>query len=445
MKKLLPILFIFVFSACGKDKMRVSDQDIVNAYDYLLGRVLVLKQEILDFHNNGYAWNKFYHRKISDVTWANPDLDVAYSEAWAAIDDKSCALVEVPKIKNRYYTVQALNSWGETVANINERTFPNHPYGKFALCTKDSQVKLPKDTEKISLQGNKFRVLARIELGDNPREAVRLQKQITLKSTGKPNIAQPVNISLFTNQSLPGVEIFDKASSVIHSEPDINPGVDFVQQNALKIAGLIEDPSQRARVSQVIQTLAIPDFFKSLHKFGKVKNGWMRPSAAGNYDSDFKTRALVNYTGIDVNNSNETVFFRTNTDSEGKPLNGSNTYTMTFPKKELPKSMAHYFWSVAVVDSEESKVVTNPLKKYTINNQNKLQPDKDGSITLVFADKLPNGVYQENWLPTPAGKNFNVTFKFYGPAQAVINNNYFPPPLVQKAGGRLARSFGIKL
>ena len=33
-------------------------------------------------------------------------------------------MVEVPVIKKRYYTIQLLNGWGETVANINERNFP---------------------------------------------------------------------------------------------------------------------------------------------------------------------------------------------------------------------------------------------------------------------------------------------------------------------------------
>ena len=65
------------------------------------------------------------HRSPGEVDWPNPNLDVAYSEAWVAIDETSCALVSVPRITDRYYTVQFLNGWGETVANINERVlFP---------------------------------------------------------------------------------------------------------------------------------------------------------------------------------------------------------------------------------------------------------------------------------------------------------------------------------
>jgi hypothetical protein len=59
------------------------------------------------------------------------------------LTEKSCLVVSVPKITGRYYTVQFLNGWGETVANINERVFPEHPNGEFAICLEGSQVPVP--------------------------------------------------------------------------------------------------------------------------------------------------------------------------------------------------------------------------------------------------------------------------------------------------------------
>ena len=111
----------------------ISDRDIVEAYEYMLGRWLVLRQENLDF-KEGFNWNQIVHREPGGVDWANPNLDVVYSEAWVALDEKSCTLIELPEIKGRYYTVQALNGWGEVTANINDRNYPKHPFGKFALC-----------------------------------------------------------------------------------------------------------------------------------------------------------------------------------------------------------------------------------------------------------------------------------------------------------------------
>jgi len=42
------------------------------------------------------------------------------------------------------------------------------------------------------------------------------------------------------------------------------------------------------------------------------------------------------------------------------------------------------------------------------------------------------GVPESNWLPTPPGQNYNLTFRFYGPAERVVSGSYFPPPLVIK-------------
>jgi len=100
-------------------RMGPRDQDISDAYLYLLGRLLVLRQEHLDFRDEGFKWNEVIHRQPGGVAWANPNLDVACSEAWMAIDDTSCTIVDVPRIEGSYYTIQTLNGWGETTANIN--------------------------------------------------------------------------------------------------------------------------------------------------------------------------------------------------------------------------------------------------------------------------------------------------------------------------------------
>lgn len=73
--------------------------------------------------------------------FVNPNLDVAYFEAWFAVDDRTPVLLEIPEIKGRYYTVQILDEWGEVIANINERTFPSQPYGKFVLVKPASEAR----------------------------------------------------------------------------------------------------------------------------------------------------------------------------------------------------------------------------------------------------------------------------------------------------------------
>src|SRR4029434_124110 len=96
---------------------RMTEQDVSDAYIYLLGRLLVTRQQQLDCEE-GFKWNELVHRKPGAVDWPNPNLDVAYSEAWVAVDESSCTIVSVPKIERRYYTAHFLNRSRVTIVNI---------------------------------------------------------------------------------------------------------------------------------------------------------------------------------------------------------------------------------------------------------------------------------------------------------------------------------------
>jgi hypothetical protein len=411
----------------------ISDADIGDAYLYLLGRLLVLRQEHLDFRDNGFKWNEVIHHEPGGVAWANPNLDVAYSEAWIGIDEHSCTIVEVPKIEGRYYTIQTLNGWGETTANINERNYPQHPYGKFAFCLKDAQVDLPADTQRIDLPSRKSRSLMRVELGKDPKQAVALQHQIKLYATGKPEIAPAVDIPIFANDKLPGAEALDTAKAVLDSEPDINPGMDGIRHKVDESISLTA--SDRDRVQKAIETVAWPKFKASFSKLGTEKNGWNRPSTIGKYGDDWMTRTLVNFAGIWANSNDEAVYFKTDSDGTGTKLDGGTTYTMTFPKGDLPSSHAKYFWSVIAVDSKDFRVIPNPKNRFLLNKESKLQYGKDGSLTLYFGSDKPAGAPDGNWLPTPKGQNYNLTWRSYGPDDATVSGAWYPAPLVKQGGG----------
>lgn len=399
-----------------------SDQDIVDAYHYMLGRWLVLRQETLDF-KEGFKWNEIVHREPGGVAWANPNLDVAYSEAWMFVDESSCTLIDLPEIKGRYYTVQVMNGWAEVITNINERYFPKHSSGGFAFCLKGASASLPAGAERIDLPGKKSRVLMRIELGANPADAIALQKKVTMKPTGAPAPDNVVAAFEFPNSKLPGVEGFDRTEAILSSDADINEGMEGPQQKARAVALAAADPNQRARIDGVIQKQAIPAFRAYQEKFGTIKDGWIHPRPAGNYGNDFLMRAFTNLTGIWANNVKEVVYYGT------LPLEGSATHLQTYPKDALPISKVGYFWSVIAVDTEKFQVIPNPLNRYLLNKESGVQLGPDGSLTLAFAPEQPAGVPQSNWLPTPRGENYKLTYRFYGPTADVQDGSYFPPPL----------------
>jgi hypothetical protein len=167
MRKLLSVLALIAFCTAQPCQLqaqtgRISDQEVADAWVYLLTRLMVLRQQQLDFQE-GFKWNELVHRTPGAVDWPNPNLDVAYSEAWVAADENSCTVVTVPKIVGRYFTVQFLNGWDETLANINERLFPSKPDGEYAICLRGSRVELPAGVKRIDFPVKYSRVLLRVE------------------------------------------------------------------------------------------------------------------------------------------------------------------------------------------------------------------------------------------------------------------------------------------
>lgn len=405
-----------------------SEQEISDSYIYLLSRLLVLRQQQLDF-KEGFKWNQLVHRKPGQVAWPNPNLDVAYSEAWVAVDEKNCALVTVPKVSGRYYTVQFLNGWGETVANLNERLYPQHPHGEFAVCLQGAKVKLPAAALRVDVPVKYMRVLSRVELGANWDEAVALQKQFKIRSTGKPVAPKVPHTVMFDAESLPGVEAFESAPAALDSEADINPGTEKLQASTRLIARAIKDPAERQRVDQVVRGKAFADLNKALSTIGgsATQNGWVLPKTSGVYGSDWLIRTLINYGGIWANVPEEVIYYKAFVDPDGQTLSGNHVYALRFNKDQLPAQFATYFWSVIAVDSEHKRVLPNSLKRYLLNKESKLQYAPDGSLTLYFADQKPADAPEGNWLPTPKGQSYSLTFRFYRPQGAVAQRTYFPP------------------
>jgi len=307
--------------------------------------------------------------------------------------------------------------------HVHTREFP---FGN-ATCLKGARVKLPTRTQRIDLPGN-ARVLMRVELGADPREAIALQHGITMHATGTPAIAAPVDISLFTNDALPGVEGFDSAPAVLSAEEDINPGAHRLQAKVRAVAAAAGRSVERGRFYSVIREKGWRTLRQKLAMMGVEGHGWMRPKVVGTYGDDWLMRTAANYSGIWANTSDEVMYFGIGT---GTPLDGGRRYTATFPKGDLPGDHVKYFWSVIAVDGVTFRVIPNVKKRFLLNPQSELQFGHDGSLTLYFAPRRPPGAPDGNWLPTPSGQPYLLTWRSYGPDEAILSGAWFPPPLLE--------------
>ncbi len=432
---IMPLALLVTVSACTAknaftqntvpDKKSISD-----AYAYLLGRALVIRQEHIDLEEPGVAYNAIKYNSLGSAEFANPNLDVAYLEAWIAVDDKTPVLLEVPKIEGRYYAAQICDEWGEVITNITERNFPSHPYGKFAFVAPGSKAALPEDAVRIELNSHKAKMLGRVELKDDRDGAVALQKQFKMRPLGKPVIQPAVKIATIDNKELVGVEIFDNVDEVLASAHDISSAAASMQAKVREIAKLAKDPGQRAMIDEVIKKQVIPEFLNyALTKSGAFKNQWLGTLGTGNYGADYRKRTSANLVGIWANANDEVIYFVVTKDEEGKPLNGANDYVIHFPKADRPEEVVNSYWSVILVDVPNYRVVPNKLNRFNLNNYSGLKSEADGSLKILLAKQPSAAVPESNWLPSPEGKGFSLTMRCYVPKDVVKRGEWFPPAI----------------
>lgn len=388
---------------------------IADAWQYLIARALVVRQEMRYRAEKGFAFNAVTYNPLGSANFVNPNFDVAYLEGWIAVDGNSHTVLEVPKVEGRYYTVQILDEWGEVIANINERTFPSKPHGRFALVAPGSTPDLPEDMGRIELHSAKAKLLGRVELKTDPEAAVALQRAFTLTPSGTPVIADPPPLPMFDNAALIGAALFDHAEALIASAADISPLAAEMQQKARAVAALAD---------------RIPQFQNdAITKLGSTRNHWAGGARTGNYGADYFTRAAVNYAGIWANVTDEVIYFGVVQDANGAPLDGGRSYVIHFPADQLPDTVVEAYWSVILVGVPDYMVVANPLGRYNFNSYSGLAKEPDGSLRIAIGPAPVAGVPESNWLPSVAGKPFSLTFRTYVPTQVVREGRWYPPPV----------------
>lgn len=430
----LGILLALVAPAHARAAASALDEQIIaDAYVYLIGRALVVRQEHLDIAAQG-GYNVAFHNRLGAADFVNPNLGVANTEAWIAVDDATPVLLEIPKIEGRYYTAQIMDEWGETLTNIHERNYPLQPYGKFAFVAPGSRAAIPDDAVRIELRSQKAKMLARVELQNDRDGAVALQRQIRVTPLGEPKFPPAVQIPAFDHAQLVGVELFDATEDLLKSAPDVSPIAAQLQAQVRAVALAAKDPVQRAAIDQTLRHQVIPRFMRyATQEGGQVRNNWLGTAMIlGNYGEEFWTRSGTNLIGIWANNSHEVIYFIGMRDADGRPLDGSNTYELHFPKDALPQDVVNAFWSIHLVGVPDFMPVPNRLDRFMLSTHSNVETNDDGSLTLVLGPEPVAGVPEANWLPTAPGKLFSLNWRTYVPKEIVRQGNWFPPVVTQR-------------
>ena len=110
-------------------------------------------------------------------------------------------------------------------------------------------------------------------------------------------------------------------------------------------------------------------------------------------------------------------------DADGNPLDGSNAYRLLVP----PGAPVRQYWSAVAYDRATHALMRNIERPSRSSLAPELAKERDGSVELVFAPAAPNA--DANWIPTSAGEQFEVVFRFYGPEPAFFDKSWRLPDI----------------
>jgi hypothetical protein len=423
----------------------LTDEQITDAWIYVLGRYLVIRQESIDLAEPGVGYNVLKHNPPllagtstgAAPTFVNPNLDVVYSEAWVAVDERTPALLEVPPVPaGTYSTAQVVDEWAEIVQNVNDRTLPEHPHGTFALCLAGSAPDLPDGVHRIDLPSRKAKILTRVQIVDDVETAVALQHGFAVRSTGSPVVEPVVEVPEFSNAEPAASALFvrprlDRALEAPDSSghgPEMAPVLDAL------VAYVAADPAHAAALDEFVRTTAFPRFLYRMTHLSEAREGWTSTGNRDRFGTDYVFRTAVNYGGIWWNSASEAIYFPLQADSAGGEPVGGTVYRQRFGPGELPSAHVDGYWSLTVYTYPGLMLVPNDAARYEVSYRSALSPDPDGGVTIVYATDRPADVPAENWLPLPPdGERFTAILRTYLPRPEVRSGRWSPSALVPVA------------
>lgn len=463
MRKILFILVVLVsfFSCKKKESVSVADETLggiaitksadsakviaKEAWTYAFPLAMnyrTMHLYALDKTYPDYAggFNKFKHYdKIftpADTAVVTPNNDTPYSWAILNLTDEPIVL-EVPEVKNRYYSFQFVDLYTFNFAYVGSRATGDKA-GKYLIAGPDWKGKKPAGIDKvIQSETNLVTLLGRTELkmeeGDIENvKKIQAQYKVTpwhefSKTTAPTHKEYALPFPAFKQTDLTSAEFIGLSNNLLQYA-SVNSAETELRAKFAKI-GLV--PGKKFDPA-----LYSPEVLKAINEgaqeAGKeLEEGANRLTNATDLfgtreelNGDYTKRALGAAAGLFGNTKEEAIYIGTRTDKANNILSGKNKYVIRFPKGQTPK--AKYFWSITLYELPSRYLVNNPINRYSIGDRTSgLKYESNGDLNIYIQNEVPKGK-ESNWLPAPKSA-FYYLIRIYGPDDSILNGTWKAP------------------
>ncbi|WP_243374615.1 DUF1254 domain-containing protein [Microvirga solisilvae] len=465
----------FGIGALATDASALTDQEAhdiaVEAYLYFYPLVTMdVTRKQLTNHEPGKVpgrgpMNMFNHvptyPAADDKAVVRPNFDTLYSVSYLDLT-KEPMIVSVPDTGGRYYLLPMLDMWTNVFAAPGWRTTGTQA-GEFLVAPSNwrpdlrekfaEEFRLPASTQRIDAPTPYVWIIARTRT-DGPSDYDAVHKvQAGLKVTplsewGKsprtPEVKIDPNIDMKTPpktqvDTMPGPRYFAYAAELLKvNGPHLTDEPILARMKRIGIeAGKSFDVE---KVEPIVKSAldAAPASAQQLMEWkvktlARVANGWsMNTDTMGVYGNYYLKRAIVSQLGLGANLPEDAIYPLNLFDDTGKPLDGTNRYTIHFAKGATPPAAA--FWSITLYDPEGFQI-PNSLNRFALSSWMPFKYNMDGSLDLYFQNENPGKDREANWLPAPKGA-FNLTMRLYAPMPAALTGRWNPPPVIKLEGAQ---------
>ena len=381
----------------------------------------------------------------SKSLWLTPNTESVYAVTWLDLKDGP-VVVESPP--NTLGIVD--NFWFEYVADLGIVGPDKGKCGKFLILPPGYEGELPEGfhTYKSSTYGNLL-LWRGFQVNGDPKPAVSNIKANTriypLAAATNPPKQNFINLSGHEHSTIHSNDItfYDEINQVIQEEP--GDGLDPEYLGMLASIGIEKGKPFKmdARMKSILtdasavgNATARSIAFRNRDKQARIFDDrrWLTGFIGGSHEFLKDEVRLLNarsmfFYGATMITPAMTIemvgqgsqYAAGMGDAEGNPFDGGKTYQLHLPA-DVP---VINFWSVVLYDNQTRSMLQTDQQFPSLNSEQGVQQNTDGSTDLYFGPKAPAGK-ENNWVQTIPGKGWFVLLRLYGPLESWFDQTWQP-------------------
>ena len=381
-----------------------------------------------------------------------PNVDTLYSSVFYDLS-KEPMVFQWPDMGDRFFMFPFLNAWTDAIASYGSRTTGQE--GKTLVISGPgwdgevpAGVSLPDDVLGLRADTNLVWMIGRMYCSGTPEDidAVHvLQDQlklVPLSQWGTDYVAPDGTVDPAVDMTTPPVDqvnamdpvaFMDRLAHLMPANPPMPADAPLLARMA-DLGIVAGQPFDGSTLDAAAKT-ALADVPKQVltrlpeaaARLARDDNGWLVSNTVGDYGTDYYLRAYVAMIGLGANLAADAMYPNAFTDSDGRPLDASSNYVVSFHSEPPVKG----FWSLTAY-TKDRFLVANPLNRFAIRGVDPVVRNADGGFDLYLQATSPGADKEANWLPVPPSGPFSMTLRLYWPDESALDGTW-PWPLITKA------------